>query len=236
MSVKLNNFINESGKKSITDDNEIIDICRKLLGVKLKEIKPAKIEGSCFKYVITQISDGFELDVSKFDDMTIEELLFFLMASKDFDYFKDEPKRYTAEVEENLFTKFLSSNYAESLLIPANNSTLRKWLNINFESYLDTISKKADAPGIQLYVARCRRHLLDTLKLNLNEDTTIYDVLMFITKERRKPWLSGVQPIQLYREKIVVATVIAHFVAVDSFDYMLNFSTDLDTSQLVRFE
>lgn len=222
MGIKIDDFVEKSGNNIITDEEQIYDICKKMLQLKLSDLAPVtgNVKHNPYRYAVRAMLSGFKIDTEKYmDEMTLEEFIFlFMLALEEDDFSSEEDTLFQQNFHATrCFRDLQVQKLSEGMLDATHNHTVNRFLNISLESFLEMIAI-SNASGnalsrreeiISIYECLSKEYITTSL--------TMKEVFEFAKNIAIQPWFPGTLPLFQY---VTRSKMNVHFIALimaDSF-------------------
>lgn len=238
MSMSLKEFKKSVDAVSITDENEILDICAKMLQLKIKDfISDNSNDNYIYNYVVKNMLDAFRIKTEKYDDvMSFEEfIMLFLIAIEDNVFDSSEDTLFVSDYHPTRCYRDLQvQKLAEAMLLVSSNPVVNRFLRINVISFVDLVWKCKNQIVQNVPTEEIYETISALSKQPVSRTMTLRDAFELSKRVGRRPWLPGAIPLYLY---VLNAKKNVHFVSmllVDCLNKLFEIEKKYDAGELLE--
>lgn len=216
MSMSLKEFKKSIKSESITDKNEIMNICSQLLQLKLSDFVPndGVTERTAYNYVVKNMLKSFKIDTEKYEDvMSLEEfIVLFMIALEHDDFTSSEDTLFTNDYHPTrCFRDLQVQKLSEAMLVASNNHVINRFLRINVIAFVDMVWKCKNKISNAVHTEEIYEIIASLTKQPVRREMTLRDAFELSKTVALRPWIPGCVLLYAY---VLDAKKNVHFVSM----------------------
>ena len=221
MGIKIDDFVEKARNNIITDEEQIYDICKKMLQLKLSDLAPVtgNVKHNPYRYAVRTMLSGFKIDTEKYmDDMTFEEFIFlFILALQEGEFTSEEDTLFHQNFHSTrCFRDLQVQKLSEGMLDATHNPIIRRFLSVGLDAFLKMVAITNNSENaverreeiISIYESLSKERLTTSL--------TMRDVISFSKNLAAQPWFPGTLPVFMYVTKSKMNVHLMVLIIADS--------------------